>query len=63
MIWVCGGRNMQTGCDCKNIQDRDIVAAVSELGLTADKVQRIDMFDDKLKIQMKNGRTEVWHRT
>ncbi len=63
VIWVCVGRNMQSGCDCKNIQDRDIVAAVSKLGLTADKVQRIDMFDDKLKIQMKNGRTEVWHRT
>ena len=63
MIWICNGRNRQTGCDCKNIQDRDIQAAVDGLGVDTGRIERIEMFDEKLKFHMKNGRAEAWRRT
>lgn len=63
MIWICNGRNRQTGCDCKNIQDREIQAAVDGLGVELGRVERIEMFDEKLKFHMKNGRAETWRRT
>jgi Site-specific recombinases, DNA invertase Pin homologs len=63
MIWICNGRNRQKGCDCRNIQDRDIHAAVNALGLEIGRIERIEMFDEKLKFHMKNGRTETWRRT
>ncbi len=63
MIWICNGRNRQTGCDCKNIQDRDIQAAVDGLRVDMGRIERIEMFDEKLKFHMKNGRAETWRRT
>ena len=63
MIWICNGRNRQTGCDCRNIQDRDIQTAVDALGVEPGRIDRIEMFDDRLKFHMKNGRAETWRRT
>ena len=63
MIWICNGRNRRTGCDCKNIQDRDIQAAVDGLGVEIGRIEQIEMFDEKLKFHMKNGRAETWRRT
>lgn len=63
MIWICNGRNNRKGCDCRNIQDRDIQAAVDGLGLDTGRIERIEMFDEKLKFHMKNGRAETWRRT
>ena len=63
MIWICNGRNRQTGCDCKNIQDKVIQAAVDGLGIEIGRIERIEMFDEKLKFHMKNGRAETWRRT
>ena len=63
MIWICNGRNNRKGCDCRNIQDRDIQAAVDVMGLDMGRIERIEMFDEKLKFYMKNGRAETWRRT
>ena len=63
MIWICNGRNNRKGCDCRNIQDRDIQAAVDVMGLDMGRIERIEMFDEKLKFHMKNGRAEAWRRT
>ena len=62
MIWICNGRNRQTGCDCRNIQDRDIQSAVDSIGLEMGRIERIEMFDEKLRFRMKNGRVETWRR-
>ena len=62
MIWCCNGRNNQSGCDCRNIQDRDIHTAVDAAGVEISRIDRIEMFDEKLKIHLRNGRTETWRR-
>ena len=63
MIWICNGRNNRKGCDCRNIQDRDIQAAVDVMGLDFGRIEQIEMFNEKLKFHMKNGRAETWRRT
>ena len=68
MIWICNGKNGQSGCDCKNIQDRDILSAakaiLGENGVpdALRKVSAIRMFDDRLEFQMENGRKRTWRR-
>ena len=62
VIWVCNRKNDKAACDCKNIQDRDIHAALESLNLTIDKIERIEMCDDALKFYLKNGRTATWRK-
>ena len=62
MIWICNGRNRQTGCDCRNIQDRDIQTAVDALGVEPGRIDRIEIYDDRLKFRLRNGRAETWRR-
>ncbi len=63
MIWICNGKNSQKGCDCRNIQDRDIRTAAEGLGIETEKIDRIEMYDDRLKFHLRNGRAETWRRT
>ncbi len=61
-IWICNGRNNRKGCDCRNIQDRDIQAAATSLGLEINKIDRIEVYDERLKFRLRNGRAETWRR-
>ena len=62
MIWICNGKNRQSGCDCRNIQDRDICKAAEAVSVNVQRIDRIEIFDSKLKFYLRNGRVETCHR-
>ena len=68
VTWRCVGKNNGRKCDCKDAHNEELFAATeSVFGQdSADclgSVRSIQMHDEKLVFEMKNGRTETWRRT
>ena len=68
VTWRCVGKNNGRKCDCKDAHNEELFAATESIfgQDSADclgSVRSIQMHDEKLVFEMKNGRTETWRRT
>ena len=68
VTWRCVGKNNDGKCDCKDSHNDELFAAAeSILGQDAaeeglDNVKCIQMYDEKLVFELRNGRKTTWHR-
>ena len=68
VTWRCVGKNNGRKCDCKDAHNEELFAATESI-FDQDStdclgsVRSIQMHDEKLVFEMKNGRTETWRRT
>lgn len=68
VTWRCVGKNNGRKCDCKDYHNDELFAAVESI-LGADpigeglgSVKGIQMYDEKLVFEMRNGRKTTWRR-
>lgn len=68
VTWRCVGKNNGGKCDCKDCHNDELFAATeSVLGYNAaeqgmDGVKTIQMYDEKLVFELRNGRKATWRR-
>ena len=68
MIWRCVGKNNGGKCDCRDSHNDELFDAAKSIfgaDVTTEGmggVKSIQMYDDKLVFEMRNGRKTTWRR-
>ncbi len=63
MLWICGRKNKDHSCDCRNIQDRELISHAETAGLETGRIEKIMVFDNKLEYTLFTGKKISVHRT
>jgi hypothetical protein len=61
--WRCGKKARNQKCGCKNLGNRELLEAIFALGLDAEELVRIEVFDESLKLYLNDGREKLWKRS
>lgn len=68
VTWRCVGKNNGGNCDCRDCHNNELFAAAESIlgadaiGQGLDGVKAIQMYDEKLVFELRNGRKAAWRR-